>query len=230
MNGIQGNVVVGLVEDDMDMLEPVEIGDYGWALYTDPSTFIVHRVWYDDDEYACVCGNDECIEWCDEEGSPSGSDQHFAVWYAILYSKPEDLGLTGYLVVDGDELRMLPELGAEVRAERDKIDAAAQMAKWEAAQHGHVYVVALVPDLDRRRLKIGWTGGAVEKRVDAFRTTSPTCELVAAWPAKRVQERLALTSIPGRLSTRNEVFQVDDVDAALAILDGLLGPRRSPCG
>lgn len=83
---------------------------------------------------------------------------------------------------------------------------------------GLVYAVATVPDLDVRRVKIGYTTRPIENRLDAFRTVNPTASLIGLWSAPSDGEDVALRMVDGRLKD-TEVFHVPDVAAALAALD-----------
>lgn len=91
---------------------------------------------------------------------------------------------------------------------------------------GLVYVVATVPDLDIRRLKVGYTTRPIEQRIDAFRTANPTATLLGLWSVPSDGEDAAHRVVAGRLRS-TEVFHVPDVVAALTAIDEEL-TRRWP--
>lgn len=83
---------------------------------------------------------------------------------------------------------------------------------------GLVYAVATVPDLDVRRIKVGFTSRPIENRLEAFRTANPTAALLGLWPAPSDAEDVAHRLIEGRVGN-TEVFHVPDVVVALTSID-----------
>jgi len=81
-------------------------------------------------------------------------------------------------------------------------------------EHGVFYVVQLVPDLDPRRLKLGFAVD-INERLSQHRTAAPTVACVRIWPCRRSWELTAIDCIT-RVGCRfivNEVYEADDVDA-----------------
>ena len=79
---------------------------------------------------------------------------------------------------------------------------------------GLFYVIQLVPELDPRRLKLGFAE-SLEQRLSQHRTAAPTARVLRAWPCKRSWEPTAIdamTSVGCRL-VLNEVFECDDADS-----------------
>lgn len=79
---------------------------------------------------------------------------------------------------------------------------------------GVFYVIQLVPDLDPKRLKLGFAE-SLEQRLSQHRTAAPTSRVLRAWPCRRSWELTvidALTSQGCRLIL-NEVFECDEPDA-----------------
>lgn len=77
---------------------------------------------------------------------------------------------------------------------------------------GVFYVIRLIPELDSRRIKMGFTDDLIA-RLSQHRTAAPTAEAVAAFPCKRGWEATVmdcLSSCKCRLIL-NEVFECDDV-------------------
>jgi hypothetical protein len=79
---------------------------------------------------------------------------------------------------------------------------------------GVFYVIQLVPELDPRRLKLGFAE-SLDQRVLQHQTAAPTARVLRAWPCKRSWEpttRDALTRVGCRLIL-NEVFECDEPEA-----------------
>jgi hypothetical protein len=89
---------------------------------------------------------------------------------------------------------------------------------------GWVYVVAVVPDIDLRRLKIGFTKNRIRERLVRFRTSCPTAIPLALWDAPQSAERKIHRMVPGRIGY-SEVFHVKSVSLTLLKIDSLIGPR-----
>lgn len=78
-------------------------------------------------------------------------------------------------------------------------------------------MIRLVPELDARRLKLGFADD-LPSRLVQHRTAAPTAAVIKSWPCKRAWERTVmdcLTLVNCRLIL-NEVFECDDVDALIA--------------
>jgi hypothetical protein len=87
---------------------------------------------------------------------------------------------------------------------------------------GVFYVIRLVPELDPRRLKLGFADDLVS-RLAQHRTAAPTAAVVKSWPCKRAWEGTVMDCLAGvncRLIL-NEVFECDDVDAMIRRADNL---------
>lgn len=78
---------------------------------------------------------------------------------------------------------------------------------------GVFYVIQLVPDLDPRRLKLGFAE-SLEQRLSQHRTAAPTARVLRAWPCKRPWELTAIDALTreGCRLILNEVFECDDPD------------------
>jgi hypothetical protein len=79
---------------------------------------------------------------------------------------------------------------------------------------GVFYVIQLVPELDPKRLKLGFAE-SIDQRLSQHRTAAPTATVLRAWPCKRSWERAAMDSLT-RLNCRlilNEVFECDNPEA-----------------
>jgi hypothetical protein len=78
---------------------------------------------------------------------------------------------------------------------------------------GVFYVIQLVPDLDQKRLKLGFAE-SLEQRLSQHRTAAPTARVLRAWPCKRPWELTAIDALTreGCRLILNEVFECDDPD------------------
>jgi hypothetical protein len=78
---------------------------------------------------------------------------------------------------------------------------------------GFFYVIQLVPDLDSRRLKLGFAD-SLEQRLSQHRTAAPTVRVLRAWPCKRSWELTAIDAITreGCRLILNEVFECDELE------------------
>lgn len=87
----------------------------------------------------------------------------------------------------------------------------------ESAKGGWIYAIALIPDIDPRRLKIGrtTTTEGIVGRMRQYKTSNPTARLIGLWPGDRRAEKIAHSAVDGRVG-RTEVFQVNHVPSALA--------------
>ncbi len=82
------------------------------------------------------------------------------------------------------------------------------------ADIGVFYVIQLIPDLDPKRLKLGFAE-SLEQRLSQHRTASPTARVICAWPCKRSWELTAMDALT-RVGCRlilNEVFECDEPNA-----------------
>ena len=86
------------------------------------------------------------------------------------------------------------------------------MANKSHSENGFFYIIALIPEYNRGRLKVGFASN-VEERLGQHRTAAPTAELVRSWPCKRAFEKtiIAALSSLGK-QVRNEVYDFDNVD------------------
>jgi hypothetical protein len=94
---------------------------------------------------------------------------------------------------------------------------------------GAFYVIRVVPELDPRRIKLGFADD-VATRLAQHRTAAPTAIVVKSWPCKRAWEATVtdcLTAVGCRLIL-NEVFECDDVSALIARGDLLFELLPSP--
>jgi hypothetical protein len=79
---------------------------------------------------------------------------------------------------------------------------------------GVFYVIQLVPELDPKRLKLGFAEG-IDQRLSQHRTAAPTARVLRAWPCKRLWELTAIDALT-RVGCRlilNEVFECEDSEA-----------------
>jgi hypothetical protein len=78
---------------------------------------------------------------------------------------------------------------------------------------GSFYVIQLVPELDPRRIKLGFADD-ISQRLAQHRTSAPTATVLKAWPCKRSWEKTVIDALAfsrGKLIL-NEVYEFDDVE------------------
>lgn len=78
---------------------------------------------------------------------------------------------------------------------------------------GYFYIVQLVPDLDPKRVKLGFAS-KIDARLQAHKMAAPTAKLVETWPCKRVWEYAIIDSIT-RSECKllsNEVFECENIE------------------
>lgn len=94
---------------------------------------------------------------------------------------------------------------------------------------GLFYVIQLVPDLDPKRLKLGFAE-SLEERLSQHRTAAPTARVLRAWPCKRSWEPTAIDALTcqGCRLIRNEVFECDDPEALLRRGDAFFSMLPAP--
>lgn len=80
---------------------------------------------------------------------------------------------------------------------------------------GHFYALQLVPELDPKRIKLGFTSG-IDGRLSAHRTAAPTSVLLKSWPCRRSWEIAALASVSRDYDTiGQEVFLCPNPDEVI---------------
>jgi hypothetical protein len=83
-------------------------------------------------------------------------------------------------------------------------------------ENGCFYVIQLVPELDPRRIKLGFAIDLAD-RLSQHRTAAPTAKVLKSWPCKRAWELTAMDclSLTHCRHILNEVFECDDLDELL---------------
>lgn len=94
---------------------------------------------------------------------------------------------------------------------------------------GVFYVIQLVPDLDPKRLKLGFAE-SLEQRLSQHRTAAPTARVIRTWPCKRTWEVTAIDALTreGCRLILNEVFECDDVATLLQRGDAFFSLLPAP--
>ena len=89
-------------------------------------------------------------------------------------------------------------------------------AKVVESDTGVLYVIQSVPELDPKRVKLGFTLDLSE-RVAQHRTAGSTAVVLKSWPCRRARELTAMDSVSSAKCRliRNEVFKCDYLDALL---------------
>jgi len=81
---------------------------------------------------------------------------------------------------------------------------------------GWFYVIQLVPDLDPRRIKMGFTN-SIDARMAQHSTAAPTLKLTVYWPCRRAWEVAFMDCLRNVQCDhiRNEVFTCHNLDALI---------------
>lgn len=80
-------------------------------------------------------------------------------------------------------------------------------------EHGVFYVVQLIPELDPKRLKLGFAVD-LNERMSQHRTAAPTAKCLRTWPCRRAWESTVMDCITksGCALIINEVYETNDID------------------
>lgn len=94
---------------------------------------------------------------------------------------------------------------------------------------GVFYAIQLVPDLDPKRLKLGFTE-SLDQRLSQHRTAAPTARVLRTWPCKRSWELTVIDALTceGCRLILNEVFECDDLDMLVKRGDALFSMLPAP--
>lgn len=113
-------------------------------------------------------------------------------------------------------LALTVEEATRIRAKRQEEGFFGSM-KLVSKETGFFYVIRLVPELDPRRIKLGFAED-VAVRLAQHKTAAPTAVLVKCWPCKRSWEGTAIDCLAssGCRLILNEVFECEDVEALIA--------------
>jgi hypothetical protein len=96
---------------------------------------------------------------------------------------------------------------------------------------GYFYVIQLVPELDSKRLKLGFAVD-LNDRLTQHRTAAPTAKVLKAWPCKRSWETTVMDCLSA-VSCRhilNEVFECDNLDALIGKGNEIFNTLPHPAG
>lgn len=94
---------------------------------------------------------------------------------------------------------------------------------------GEFYIIRLVPELDDRRIKMGFADD-LSTRHSQHRTAAPTAQVVASWPCKRSWESTVMDCLSKHQCRLilNEVFECDDVNGLVELANKLFGLLPDP--
>ncbi len=86
------------------------------------------------------------------------------------------------------------------------------------------YIIQLVPELDSKRIKFGYTGN-LNSRLRAHRTTCPNAKVLAQYPCHDAWEIVAIASITREdcQLIGNEVYQAGDLDKLIERAEAFFG-------
>lgn len=101
---------------------------------------------------------------------------------------------------------------------KDHVEGASSTSELQdsdGSTSGYFYIIQLEPELDPRRLKLGFAA-SVDGRIRKHRTSAPFSKVLASWPCKLLWEKTVidcLTESSEKVYT--EVFRVHDVDETI---------------
>jgi hypothetical protein len=151
------------------------VTECGWCAFEGDERHPPALVFYDDDDFMCLKHQAYCGRLCRNEAA------------AIV--SPDDPLLGCRLAVSPSKLRVVPTHISP---------------KYGLASQNILYLIAVMPEFDIRRIKVGHTTRVVADRLRAFRTSNPTAIVLGLWPTERHAERVALRILRGRIG-RSEV-------------------------
>ncbi len=90
---------------------------------------------------------------------------------------------------------------------------------------GYFYVCQLMPELDPKRVKLGFVTD-VALRLEHYRTTNPSARMIKTWPCRKLWKQAVMDAITGKdcLLVASEVFECDNVEALIERGDQFLCP------
>jgi hypothetical protein len=101
------------------------------------------------------------------------------------------------------------------------------------SESGVFYVIQLVPELDSRRIKLGFAID-LNDRLTQHRTSAPTAKVLKSWPCRRSWETTVMDCLSSVACHHilNEVFECDALNELIekgdALFEMLPDPKRRP--
>ncbi len=94
---------------------------------------------------------------------------------------------------------------------------------------GVFYVIQLVPELDPKRIKLGFAID-LNDRLAQHRTAAPTAKVLTSWPCRRSWETTVMDCLASVACRHilNEVFECSALDELIAKGDALFGMLPNP--
>jgi hypothetical protein len=88
-------------------------------------------------------------------------------------------------------------------------------------EFGVFYLIQLVPELDSRRIKLGFADD-ITSRLSQHQTAAPTAKLVKTWACKRTWEHTVIDCLSINCSLiLNEVYECEDIPLLIEKADQL---------
>ena len=116
-------------------------------------------------------------------------------------------------VTDDDAKRIQQEL---VLTSPDREYSANSEGTYLPSQKGVFYLVALEPDHDPKRFKVGFATNLSE-RLRSLRCSAPFIRVVKSWPCKNLWEKTAMECVTeGCERLHTEVFRATSLDSVIA--------------
>lgn len=122
----------------------------------------------------------------------------------------------GTMAIRRDQMEVIRELIIKRKGGRGKVEKVATM------EFGFLYLILLVPEFSRTRVKAGFAQN-VDIRMTDYLTTNPTAEVLAKLPCKRSWEPFLLAVIESNSKkVRSEVFDITNIDKLIKTLKTLI--------
>lgn len=97
------------------------------------------------------------------------------------------------------------------------------------SESGVFYVIQLVPELDPKRIKLGFAND-LNDRLAQHRTAAPTAKVLHSWPCRRSWESTVMDCLASAHCRQilNEVFDCDELDTLIERGNALFGLLPDP--
>jgi len=123
------------------------------------------------------------------------------------------------------------EQAEQIIAQRQRLGFSldGQAAQTINEDYGVFYIVQLIPELDKNRVKLGFAAD-IAHRITEHRTASPTAEVARTWPCKRTWEKTVIDTLTGRHCRllNNEVYECDDIRELVEVGNNLFALLPDP--
>jgi hypothetical protein len=145
-------------------------------------------------------------ELADEIGLDKSNTRRYVIKHGFAWSKVRTKE-------SGNQVEnVLSKQDADAIMETRKKQGFSSLQIVQKSNVGWFYVIQVVPELDPLRIKLGFSSDT-ERRLAAYKTVSPTANILALYPCKLTWEKAAIESVTRVecVNISNEVFQCKDL-------------------